>query len=139
MRPDCGSIISGSRTVPASPLLSQEPGQELATQVDEAPRRHGAARKPRRHPLKLRLAYPQEVRLLQRPSESCFSESQTGRRWTLLPSNPERLAELKAELQEKLLQNTDLCSALGRTRTCDLLIRSQTLYPAELRAHRRCT
>ncbi len=24
--------------------------------------------------------------------------------------------------------------ALGRTRTCDLLIRSQTLYPAELRA-----
>jgi hypothetical protein len=27
-------------------------------------------------------------------------------------------------------------SALGRTRTCDLLIRSQTLYPAELRAHR---
>jgi hypothetical protein len=26
--------------------------------------------------------------------------------------------------------------ALGRTRTCDLLIRSQTLYPAELRAHR---
>src|SRR5215208_3615873 len=29
--------------------------------------------------------------------------------------------------------------ALGRTRTCGLLIRSQTLYPAELRAHRRCT
>src|SRR5215216_7887357 len=28
------------------------------------------------------------------------------------------------------------CSALGRTRTCGLLIRSQTLYPAELRAHR---
>ncbi len=27
-------------------------------------------------------------------------------------------------------------SARGRTRTCDLLIRSQTLYPAELRAHR---
>src|SRR5829696_495945 len=27
-------------------------------------------------------------------------------------------------------------SALGRTRTCDLLIRSQTLYPAELRAQR---
>src|SRR5918997_5395238 len=27
-------------------------------------------------------------------------------------------------------------SALGRTRTCCLLIRSQTLYPAELRAHR---
>ena len=26
--------------------------------------------------------------------------------------------------------------ALGRTRTCGLLIRSQTLYPAELRAHR---
>jgi hypothetical protein len=29
----------------------------------------------------------------------------------------------------------DFRSALGRTRTCDLLIRSQTLYPAELRAH----
>lgn len=27
-----------------------------------------------------------------------------------------------------------LRGALGRTRTCDLLIRSQTLYPAELRA-----
>src|ERR687889_579123 len=26
--------------------------------------------------------------------------------------------------------------ALGRTRTCDLLIRSQTLYPTELRARR---
>jgi hypothetical protein len=61
----------------------------------------------------------------QRPSESCFSESQTGRRWTLLPSNPERLAELKAELQEKVLQITVFCRALGRTRTCDLLIRSQ--------------
>jgi hypothetical protein len=60
----------------------------------------------------------------QRPSETCSSESQTGRRWTLLPSNPERLAELKAELQEKLLQNVDLCGALGRTRTCGLLIRS---------------
>ena len=61
----------------------------------------------------------------QRPAESCFSESQMGRRWTLLPSNPEWLAELKAELLEKLLQNVDLCGALGRTRTCDLLIRSQ--------------
>ena len=30
-------------------------------------------------------------------------------------------------------------SALGRTRTCGLLIRSQTLYPAELRALWRCT
>src|SRR5438309_1749204 len=29
-------------------------------------------------------------------------------------------------------------SALGRTRTCDLLIRSQTLYPAELRAREVC-
>jgi hypothetical protein len=28
--------------------------------------------------------------------------------------------------------------ALGRTRTCDLLIRSQTLYPAELRAREAC-
>ena len=30
------------------------------------------------------------------------------------------------------------CGALGRTRTCDLLIRSQTLYPTELRAHEPC-
>jgi hypothetical protein len=71
----------------------------------------------------------------RRLSESRFSESRTGQRWTLLPSNPERLAELKAELQEKLLQNVGLCSALGRTRTCDLLIRSQTSHvlacPAE--------
>ena len=41
-----------------------------------------------------------------------------------LPSNPERLAELKAELQEKLLQIQCLRGALGRTRTWDLLIRS---------------
>ena len=27
-----------------------------------------------------------------------------------------------------------MVGALGRTRTCDLLIRSQTLYPTELRA-----
>jgi hypothetical protein len=56
---------------------------------------------------------------------SCSSEPQTGLRRALLPSNPEELAALKAELWEKLLQNADLCSALGRTRTCDLLIRSQ--------------
>jgi hypothetical protein len=33
------------------------------------------------------------------------------------------------------LQTVDFKSAPGKTRTCDLLIRSQTLYPAELRAH----
>ena len=37
----------------------------------------------------------------QGPSESCFSKSQTGRRWTLLPSNPEGLADVKTELQDK--------------------------------------
>ena len=31
-------------------------------------------------------------------------------------------------------KSQDFLGALGRTRTCDLLIRSQTLYPAELRA-----
>jgi hypothetical protein len=36
----------------------------------------------------------------------------------------------------KTLHLQVFCSALGRTRTCGLLIRSQTLYPAELRAHR---
>jgi hypothetical protein len=40
--------------------------------------------------------------------------------------------------RSELSQNTCKCcasrGALGRTRTCDLLIRSQTLYPAELRA-----
>ena len=38
--------------------------------------------------------------------------------------------------QEKPRVCGGFCGALGRTRTCDLLIRSQTLYPAELRAHR---
>ena len=61
----------------------------------------------------------------QRHSASCFSEPQTGLQRTLLPSNLEELAALKTEVQEKLLQNAALCSALGRTRTCDLLIRSQ--------------
>jgi hypothetical protein len=47
----------------------------------------------------------------QRPSESCFSESQMGRRWTLLPSNPERLAELKTDLQEKTPANRGISGA----------------------------
>ena len=38
----------------------------------------------------------------------------------------------------KTLDLQEFCSALGRTRTCGLLIRSQTLYPAELRAHQGC-
>ena len=33
------------------------------------------------------------------------------------------------------LQVFDFTGAPGKTRTCDLLIRSQTLYPTELRAH----
>jgi hypothetical protein len=47
----------------------------------------------------------------QRPSESCFSESQMGRPWTLLPSNPERLAEPKTELQDKTPANTGIRGA----------------------------
>ena len=39
------------------------------------------------------------------------------------------------EAKRKPLQIQGFGCALGRTRTCDLLIRSQTLYPAELRAH----
>jgi hypothetical protein len=35
----------------------------------------------------------------------------------------------------KLLRKKKLRGAPGTTRTCDLLIRSQTLYPTELRAH----
>jgi hypothetical protein len=35
----------------------------------------------------------------------------------------------------KFRQAVDLNGAPGTTRTCDLLIRSQTLYPTELRAH----
>jgi hypothetical protein len=31
--------------------------------------------------------------------------------------------------------NLKITGARGRARTCDLLIRSQTLYPTELRAH----
>ena len=30
--------------------------------------------------------------------------------------------------------NPFICGAPGMTRTCDLLVRSQTLYPTELRA-----
>jgi hypothetical protein len=32
--------------------------------------------------------------------------------------------------------NSLICGAPGMTRTCDLLVRSQTLYPTELRALR---
>jgi hypothetical protein len=42
-----------------------------------------------------------------------------------------------SEKEEKSRFCRTFTSALGRTRTCGLLIRSQTLYPAELRAHRR--
>ena len=36
---------------------------------------------------------------------------------------------------QKVLKIKGLGGAPGKTRTCDLLIRSQTLYPTELRAH----
>ena len=39
--------------------------------------------------------------------------------------------------KEKQLEFIDLDGAPGMTRTCDLLVRSQTLYPTELRALRR--
>jgi hypothetical protein len=42
-------------------LSSREPRQELTSQVDVAPLGDGVARQPWRHPLELRLAYPQEV------------------------------------------------------------------------------
>src|SRR5918992_5144963 len=47
------------------------------------------------------------------------------------------LAIHREQLKEVVTEEpnlSDIRSALGRTRTCDLLIRSQTLYPAELRA-----
>jgi hypothetical protein len=40
-------------------------------------------------------------------------------------SDPDKLAALKAEVEEKVLEIRGLSSALGRTRTCGLLIRSQ--------------
>src|SRR5215210_2606395 len=52
----------------------------------------------------------------------------------LLPKPP--VQRPGASLVSCILQ--DFRSALGRTRTCDLLIRSQTLYPAELRAREVC-
>ena len=50
----------------ASSLASQEPCEELTSQVDVPTFRDGVARQPRSHPLELRLAYPQEVRRLLR-------------------------------------------------------------------------
>ena len=40
-------------------------------------------------------------------------------------SDPDMLATLKTELHKKPLQIAVFCGALGRTRTCGLLIRSQ--------------
>jgi hypothetical protein len=50
----------------ASSLASQEPCEELTSQVDVPTFCDGVARQPRRHPLELRLAYPQEVSRLLR-------------------------------------------------------------------------
>jgi hypothetical protein len=38
--------------------------------------------------------------------------------------------------EEENVDNTDVSGAPGGTRTPGLLVRSQSLYPAELRAHR---
>src|ERR1039457_1250774 len=40
-----------------------------------------------------------------------------------------------ARIDSKHLKYCGLCGAPGQSRTADLLVRSQTLYPAELRAH----
>ena len=45
------------------------------------------------------------------------------------------IAEDKQKNREFQMENPDRFGAPHRTRTCDLLIRSQTLYPAELVAH----
>ena len=45
------------------------------------------------------------------------------------------IAEDKQKVRAFQKENPDRFGAPHRTRTCDLLIRSQTLYPAELVAH----
>jgi hypothetical protein len=49
----------------------------------------------------------------------------------------EKLAEKLAKMKMAATGGHKSCvlNAPGTTRTCDLLVRSQTLYPAELRAH----
>ena len=49
-------------------------------------------------------------------------------------NNPEIAKERLEKKNDPVICGT-FSSALGRTRTCGLLIRSQTLFPAELRAH----
>ena len=58
--------------------------------MDVAPLRDGVARQPRRHPLELRLAYPQEVRRLLRVHE--------------LPAAGERLRDPLDLLEDRGLQ-----------------------------------
>lgn len=52
-----------------------------------------------------------------------------------IPKSPSIFGSLKSKLQYLKSNNSD-CD-LGRSRTLNLLIRSQTLYPVELRAHFR--
>src|SRR5690242_20547015 len=47
------------------------------------------------------------------------------------------LSQMKSGRANSLPQVVDLNGAPSRARTCDLLIRSQTLYPTELRVHAR--
>ena len=45
------------------------------------------------------------------------------------------LSQMKSGRPISLPQVVDIVGAPSRARTCDLLIRSQTLYPTELRVH----
>ena len=67
------------------------------------------------------------------PESSASTNSATGASPVRGPHGPRRHAArpLPAHAARSVLSN----SAPGRIRTSDLLIRSQTLYPAELRAH----
>ena len=53
----------------------------------------------------------------------------------IVPTNGESRKKSRRFDSIKYLRNKKLDGAPGTTRTCGLLIRSQTLYPTELRAH----
>src|SRR4030095_4024672 len=60
-------------------------------------------------------------------------------RWSQADASTEEVPSILNTIEHKL--KPDICKLLingapGKTRTCDLLIRSQTLYPTELRARK---
>jgi hypothetical protein len=69
---------------------------------------------------------------------SCSIQLSYGRtlRWKQ-PSKNTGIRHLEQTSAESKVTDTEWSGAPGRTRTSDPLVRSQMLYPAELRAHKK--